>query len=74
MTGMNGDEGENMRELTAQIEYYLSEKNLEQDTFFNKQLKESDDNSIEIETILKCNNVIRLGATTEDIIKCAESS
>lgn len=32
----------NMAELKSQLEYYLSDKNLEHDEFFNKQINASE--------------------------------
>lgn len=64
----------NYEALRKQIEYYLSDKNLKQDEFFYKAIKESNNNSLSIDLLLNCNKVKQLKATKEDIIKALSES
>ena len=47
-------------ELKKQVEYYLSDKNLTMDKFFNEKLSESKDGWMELSLILNCNKVKQL--------------
>lgn len=63
-----------LSKLKTQVEYYFSEKNLAMDEFFHEKLKSSEDNSLDIESLLKCNKVIKLGASKDDILNCITES
>jgi len=56
-----------IKKLQNQIEYYFSNKNLENDEFFYNLLKNSDDRQINLEVIHQCNNIKKLNPTDEDI-------
>ena len=47
----------NKAELKKQIEYYLSDKNLIQDKFFNEKISESKDGWLDLSLILACNKI-----------------
>lgn len=63
---------EKIKSIQKQIEYYLSDKNLQHDPFFYEKIKL--DNFVSIEAILSCNNIKKLDTTKEDIIKALENS
>jgi hypothetical protein len=44
-------------ELKKQVEYYLSDKNLTQDKFFNEKLSEGKDGWMDLALILNCNKI-----------------
>ena len=44
-------------ELKKQVEYYLSDKNLIQDKFFNEKLADGKDGWMDLGLILNCNKV-----------------
>ena len=46
-------------ELKKQVEYYLSDKNLTTDKFFNEKIKESAEGWIDLTSILACNKIKR---------------
>ena len=59
----------------VQIEYYFSDKNLENDMFFNNLLTSNNETkSIPIEVILQCNNIKALNIKEEDIIAALQKS
>jgi len=47
-------------ELKKQVEYYLSDKNLTTDKFFNEKIKESAEGWIDLTSILACNKIKHL--------------
>lgn len=47
----------NKAELKKQVEYYLSDKNLTQDKFFNEKLSEGKDGWMDLSFILNCNKI-----------------
>ena len=57
MEKKNENDKEKDKEIKGQIEYYLSDKNLETDEFFHKKIKENSDGYIDIDLFLKCNKV-----------------
>lgn len=44
-------------ELKKQVEYYLSDKNLTQDKFFNEKLSEGKEGYMDLSLILNCNKI-----------------
>ena len=54
-------------EIKGQIEYYLSDNNLEGDEFFHKKISEGDNGYIDINLFLNCNKVKKAGWTIEEI-------
>ena len=47
-------------ELKKQVEYYLSDKNLTQDKFFNEKLSEGKEGWMDLTLILNCNKIKQL--------------
>ena len=62
--------------IKEQIEYYLSDKNLEHDSFFHKKISEDTNGYLDLELLLKCNKCKNAGWTLDDIkegIKLSEN-
>ena len=62
--------------IKEQIEYYLSDTNLEHDSFFHKKISEDPNGYLDLELLLKCNKCKNAGWTLDDIksgIKLSES-
>ena len=58
-----------IKKLAGQIEYYLSDKNLQHDEFFYKLIsKHNNNNYIDINYFLNCNNVKKLTTNKQDVI------
>lgn len=63
-----------IQKLKTQIEYYLSDANLEKDHFFNDLLNKSDDRSVGVDVLLNCNNIKKLTTDKSKIIDAIRSS
>lgn len=63
---------EKIKLIQKQIEYYLSDKNLQHDPYFFEKLKL--ESFVPVESILSCNNIKKLEATKEDVVKALENS
>lgn len=61
-------------DIKTQIEYYLSDKNLEADEFFHNLISKNKDGYLGIEYILQCNKVKKAGWTKEEIINSIQDS
>ena len=53
--------------IKEQIEYYLSDKNLENDSFFHQKISEDSNGYLDLELFLKCNKVKNAGWTLDEI-------
>ena len=62
-------EKEKYKNIKAQIEYYLSDKNLCKDEFFHKLIKNSENGYIDVNIFLKCNAIKKNNYTINDIIE-----
>jgi hypothetical protein len=60
--------------LQKQIEYYLSDKNLQHDTFFYEKIAETKDGYIDANLFLNCNNIKKLDVKIEDVILACKNS
>lgn len=60
--------------IIDQAEYYLSDENLKQDEFFNKEISSSDDMFINIDCLLKCNKMKMLTTKKAEIVKALKNS
>jgi hypothetical protein len=58
-------------ELKKQVEYYLSDRNLQHDQFFHDKIASNAEGWLDIVDILNCNKVKKLKATTEKHIRDA---
>ena len=54
-------------QIKEQIEYYLSDTNLEHDSFFHKKISEDPNGYLDLELLLKCNKCKNAGWTLDDI-------
>ncbi len=61
-------------ELKKQVEYYLSDKNLSTDKFFNEKLSESKDGWLDLTHILACNKIKSMKVTAADIVASIKDS
>ncbi|CAH8555951.1 La- protein 7, variant 2 [Schistosoma haematobium] len=59
---------QNNLKILRQVEFYLSEGNLNRDSFFKQEMQKRDDGGIPIDLLLKCNRMIAMNVT-EDILK-----
>ncbi|CAH8562562.1 unnamed protein product [Schistosoma rodhaini] len=59
---------QNDLKILRQVEFYLSEGNLNRDSFFKQEMQKRDDGGIPIDLLLKCNRMIAMNVT-EDILK-----
>ena len=53
--------------IKEQIEYYLSDKNLEHDSFFHQKISENSSGYLDLELLLKCNKIKNAGWTLDEI-------
>lgn len=73
---------ENVEALQKQIEYYMSDKNLENDEFFHTKISEAKEvqpsatqGFIDVDLLLNCNKIKKLGVkTTAELLKAIEKS
>ena len=56
-------------EIKNQIEYYLSDANLEKDYFFHEKISSSSEGYLPLQLLLKCNKIKNKGWTKEDLKK-----
>jgi len=61
-------------EIKKQIEYYLSNSNLEKDDFFRDTITSSTDGYVPIENFLKCNKVKKMNITIKQIAAALQDS
>ena len=57
------------KRIKKQIEYYLSDENLETDKFFNELISKSNDGYIDISYILNCNIIQESNLTKEEVFE-----
>ena len=62
------------KEIKKQIEYYLSDLNLEKDEFFHKIIKEEKEGYLDLEYIMQCNKVKKAGWDKNMIIESIKDS
>jgi len=53
--------------IKEQIEYYLSDTNLEHDSFFHNKISQDPNGYLDLDILLKCNKIKNAGWTIEDI-------
>ena len=54
-------------EIKEQIEYYLSDKNLQNDSFFHQKISENPNGYLELNFLLKCNKCKKAGWTLDEL-------
>jgi La domain len=60
--------------LRTQIEYYLSDKNLEKDAFFYDKIQNDQDGYLDLDLIMNCNKVKSLNTTKDAIAAAVKAS
>ena len=60
-------EDEKMIAIKEQIEYYLGDENLKQDSFFHQKISEDANGYLELDCLLKCNKCKKAGWTVDDL-------
>ena len=54
-------------QIKEQIEYYLSDKNLQNDSFFHNKISEDPNGYLDLDLLLKCNKIKNAGWTKDEI-------
>ena len=62
-------ENEKKIAIKEQIEYYLSDENLKQDSFFHDKISENSNGYLDLDYLLKCNKIKKAGWTKEELIE-----
>jgi hypothetical protein len=62
------------KEIKGQIEYYLSDSNLEGDEFFHNLISKDTNGFLDLEYIMQCNKIKKAGWTKEQIINSLKDS
>ena len=62
------------KEIKTQIEYYLSDSNLESDEFFHNLISKEKEGYLDLEYIMQCNKIKKAGWTKEQIIESIADS
>nr|CAH8846712.1 unnamed protein product [Trichobilharzia regenti] len=60
--------------ILRQVEFYLSEGNLNRDSFFRQEMDKREDSGIPIALLLKCNRMIAMNVTEDMLRKVVKSS
>jgi hypothetical protein len=63
-----------MKALRCQVEYYLSDDNLQKDKFFHEKMSGDSQGYLDIDFILNCNKIKKVNATKEEIINACKLS
>ena len=61
-------------DIQTQVEYYLSDANLQRDQFFYQKIQDGKDGFVDIGFILNCNKIKSLGVTKEQIVAAIKNS
>ena len=56
-------------EIKEQVEYYLSDENLKNDSFFHQKISEDANGYIELDFLLKCNKIKKAGWKKEELVE-----
>ncbi|TNV84891.1 hypothetical protein FGO68_gene5715 [Halteria grandinella] len=68
-------EPQKLAKIKEQVEFYLSDRNLIKDIYFQKIIREAGkDGWFEIQHILQCNVIKRLNATDKEIVEALKGS
>lgn len=68
------DSVDKITKIKQQVEYYLSDKNLQNDKFFHEKINSDKDGFLEVAYLLNCNKIKELQATDDEIIAAATTS
>jgi len=61
------DKDDKLSKLKIQVEYYFSDENLEKDRFFHEIISKDPEGFLNLDYLLKCNNINKLAATKDEI-------
>merc|ERR1711974_125095 len=60
--------------LTTQVEYYMSDKNLEFDEFFYNEIESNAEHYISLDIIMNCNKIKKMNVSKEDLCSAVNKS
>jgi hypothetical protein len=60
--------------LKVQIEYYLSDENLQKDKFFHEKISNDPEGYLDIDHIMNCNKIKALNVTKDDVVSAVKHS
>merc|ERR1740121_3225775 len=63
-----------LQALRTQLEYYLSDDNLQRDRFFHEAISANDGGWLEMNNIMACKRVKTLGASAADVVEALRES
>lgn len=61
-------------DIRQQVEYYLSDKNLEKDQLFYEKILEDKEGYIDIDMIMKCNKIKNMNISKETLVASIKNS
>jgi len=67
-------EKKDLSELVTQLEYYLSDSNLQYDEFFNSAIEKGTDMYLEVDLVMNCNKIKKAGWTIVNVQSAVEQS
>jgi hypothetical protein len=73
-TVISANPEERIKTFKGQIEYYLSDENLQKDKFFHDKISTDAEGYLNVEHILACNKIKAVNATKDEIINAAKLS
>ena len=65
---------ETLTKIKEQVEYYMSDKNLENDAFFHNKISGDKEGWIDLDFVMNCNKIKQLTTDTEEVVKSLEAS
>jgi hypothetical protein len=68
------DDTEKLHRLKVQVEYYLSDENLQRDSFFHEKISNDANGYLDVDLIMNCNKVKKLDVSKEDVINAIKLS
>lgn len=60
--------------IKKQVEYYFSDKNLENDAFFHNKISGDKDGWVDLSFIMNCNKIKQLSEDVEEVIEAIKDS
>jgi hypothetical protein len=63
-----------MTSIKNQAEYYMSDSNLKQDSFFNNKISSSEGGYIQLELLLNCNKMKKLTTSKDELLSAIQES
>lgn len=65
---------EKLHDIKVQMEYYLSDTNLQKDSFFHEKIRTDPDGYVDMDYFMKCNKIINAKWTKEELIEGIKQS